>query len=67
MQSINVFFKEEDDFLYQRGAKNAAKKMNNKYVKSLILESDLSDERIAHIVKVDVDFVKNLRTELNNK
>ncbi|RQO74736.1 hypothetical protein DBR43_04950 [Pedobacter sp. KBW06] len=67
MQSVSTFFKEEEDFLYQRGEKKAKEKMSHAFVKSLILESDLSDDQIGRIVKVEVDFVKERRAELNNK
>ena len=67
MQSISTFFKEEEDFLYQRGEKKAKEKRNQEVAKSLLLESDLSDEKIARIAKVDVDFVKKIRAEMGNK
>lgn len=63
MQSVSTFFKEEEDFLYQKGEKVRS----HEVAKSLILELDLPDEQTARIAKVDVSFVKKLRSELNNK
>lgn len=63
MQSVSTFFKEEDDFLYKRGQR----KISYEVAKNLILESDFSDEKIALITKVQLNFVKNLRAEMENK
>lgn len=63
MQSVSTFFKEEEDFLYQRGQKER----NQEVAKSLILESDFSNKKIAHIAKINMTYVEKLRAELNAK
>ncbi|NQX39313.1 hypothetical protein SAMN05421820_102316 [Pedobacter steynii] len=67
MQSISTFFKEEDDFFYQRGKKETKEKMSHAVIKNLIIKLGLTDEQAADIIEVDVNFVKNIRAELNNK
>jgi len=67
MQSVSTFFKEEEDFLYQRGEKKAKEKRNHEVAKSLILESDFSDEKIADIAHVEMENVKKLRAEMESK
>lgn len=63
MQSVSTFFKEEDDFLYQK----AEKVKNQAFVKNLIVKLGFTDEQAADFVEVDIDFVKNVRAELNNQ
>ena len=63
MQSVSTFFKEEDDFLYQRGEKVR----NQTFVKNLIVKLGFTDEQAADFIEVDIDFVKKVRAELNNK
>lgn len=63
MQSVSTFFKEEDDFLYQK----AEKVKNQAFVKNLIVKLGFTDEQAADFVEVDIDFVKKVRAELNNQ
>jgi hypothetical protein len=64
MESVSKYFKEEDDFLFERGEAKGEVKKDNFFVKNLILESDWSDERIARISGVSVEFVKGVRETL---
>ena len=60
MESVNTFFKEENDYLYRRGA---AKKSHS-IVENLILKLGLTDEQAADVAEVDTDYVKKVRAEL---
>jgi hypothetical protein len=53
-ESVNTFFKEENDYLYRRGA---AKKSHS-IVENLILKLGLTDEQAADVAEVDTDYVK---------
>ncbi len=60
MESVTKFFKEENDFLFKKGEV----KKDNVYVENLILKLGLSDEQIADIGKVSIDFVRSVRARL---
>jgi hypothetical protein len=63
MESVSTWYKEENDFLYRKG------KLEGKLevVESLIKKLKLSDNHIADLAKVDLDFVKGVRQQINNK
>lgn len=63
MESVSTFFKEENDFLYQKGEQ----KKSHSVVVNLIKELGLSDERAAKIAEVSLEFVKQVREELKKK
>ncbi len=66
MQSVSTFFKEENDVFYRRGAEKGEvvgeEKKSFAVVANLISELALSDEKIARIAEVSIDFVKKVRT-----
>jgi len=64
MESVTKYFKEENDFLFKKGEVKGEVKKDIFFVKNLISESDWSDERIALISGVSVEFVKSVRETL---
>jgi len=68
MKSITKYFKEERDPLYRRGeAKGKAEgieKNQELMIRNLIEQLNLSDEQIAGIAEVSVDFVKMIRIRI---
>lgn len=63
METITKYFKEEKDPLYRRGeAKGKAEVVEN-----LIVKLGLSDEQIAEVAEVTLDFVKKIRASLKKK
>jgi hypothetical protein len=71
MQSVTTFFKEEDDYLYQKGEiKGEIKgeeKRTHAFVKNLIVKLGLSDEQAADVAAVPADYVAKVRAELKKK
>ena len=67
MHSVSTIFKEQQDFLYQRGEKKAKEKMSHKLVENLILKLSFTDEQVADFAEVDMEYVKKVRIELSNK
>ncbi len=68
MESVTKYFKEENDVLFKRGEikgklQGEVEKSRN-IVENLILELGLSDETIARIADVSLDFVKSIRAGL---
>lgn len=64
MESVSKYFKEENDFLFKKGEVKGEVKKDGLFVTNLLLESDWSDERIAHIAAVSIEFVKSVRETL---
>jgi len=79
MQSVNTFFKEENDYLYRkgetkgesrgeiRGEKRGEEKKSHAVVENLITKLGFTDHQAAEVAEVDVDYVKKIRAELNKK
>jgi hypothetical protein len=71
MQSVSTWYKEENDFLYRKGRKlgviEGKLEEKREVVESLIKKLKLSDNNIADLANVDIDFVKRVRQEINNK
>ena len=68
MESISKFFKVEKDFLYIRGMEEGIEKGESKkniaFTKSLILETGFDDDKIAKLVGISADLVKEVREAL---
>jgi predicted transposase/invertase (TIGR01784 family) len=72
MESISKFFKEERDFLYikgkekgiEAGIEKGESKRNLALTKSLLLETDFDDEKIASLVGVSLEIVKQVRASI---
>ncbi|WP_421826125.1 hypothetical protein [Larkinella sp.] len=58
------FFKEERDPLYMRGVEKEGLKKNIDFTKALLAENKFSIEDIARLVDVSVDFVKQMKKEM---
>ena len=75
MQSVSTFFKEENDYLYRKGEikgeiKGQIKgeeKKRHAFVVNLIIKLKLTDEQIAEVAEVDIEYVKKIRAELDRK
>jgi hypothetical protein len=59
-----IHFDYETDTLYLKGAEKEAAKNHRNFARNLILDTDLSDEKIASLVGVTIEYVKKLRLEL---
>jgi hypothetical protein len=68
METITKFFKEEKDFLYKRGAvkgrEEGREEEKFKLVTNMVAQSDLSDQQIASMAEVPLNFVKSVRDGL---
>ena len=71
MQSVNTFFKEENDYLYRKGEtkgeSRGEEKKSHAVVENLITKLGFTDHQAAEVAEVDVDYVKKIRAELNKK
>ena len=71
MQSVSTFFKKENDFLYKEGElKGVAKGMAinaRAIVENLLEKHRFSDDLVADYARVSVEYVKQIREELNAK
>jgi hypothetical protein len=63
MDTVTKFFKEENDYLYKRGEE----KKNHFFVESLIVKLGLSDEQVADVAAVSIEYVAKVRAELQKK
>ena len=64
METVTKFFKEENDFLYQKGEVKGREEEKLKFVTNLLAQSGLPDEQIASLAGVPVSFVKTVRDRL---
>jgi hypothetical protein len=64
METVSKFFKEENDFLYQKGEVKAREEERLKFVTNLLTQSVFPDEQIAGLAGVTVSFVKGVRDGL---
>jgi len=68
MQSVTTFFKVEKDIFYRKGEKKGIEKgieQNRRMVvENMLSKSYLSDENIAEINGISIDYVKELRASL---
>ena len=62
MESISKFFKVEKDFLYIKGMEEGVSKRNIAFVQSLIQGTEFDDNKIAELVGVSKDVVREIRT-----
>lgn len=69
METITKFFKEEKDFLYQKGEVHGLVKGREEkeleVVTNLIINFGLPDEQVAHIAGVPLSFVEGVKGRLN--
>ena len=54
------------DLLIEKGAFDKELQKNRDFVTSLIISTDFNDAKIATLVGVTIDYVKDLRLELKN-
>ena len=72
MDSISKYINIEEDGLYlqgiekgiQKGIEKGIEKGIHQFVVNLILGTDFSDEKIANLASISVEFVKQIRIEL---
>jgi len=64
MESITKYFKEERDPLYRRGEAKGKAEGIELMIRNLIEQLKLSDEEIAGIAEVSVDFVKKIQIKI---
>src|SRR5690606_18547425 len=68
METITKFFKEEKDFLFRKGEakgiEKGAEAKSYEVVKNLITELSLTDDTIARVAEVSLEFVKKVRNDL---
>ncbi|MCE7041037.1 hypothetical protein [Dyadobacter sp. CY312] len=62
MESISKFFKVEKDFLYIKGMEEGESKRNIAIIQSLIQGTEFDDNKIAELVGVSKDVVREIRT-----
>lgn len=71
MDSVSKFFRVERDPYYKRGVIKGkietSEKMKHAFVKNLLMEPGFSDEQVARLAEVSIDYVQQVRAELNNK
>jgi predicted transposase YdaD len=75
METVTKFFKEENDFLYQKGETKGIEKGESKgkeekshvVVENLIVKLGLSDEQAADVAAVSVEYVAKIRAALKKK
>jgi hypothetical protein len=71
METVTKFFKEENDFLYQKGEIKGSTKgkeeKSHEVVKNLIIKLGLSDEQAADVAAVPVEYIAMVRAELKKK
>jgi hypothetical protein len=71
MDSVSDFFRVERDPYYKRGIikgkTETSEKMKHAFVKNLLMEPGFSDEQVARLAEVSIDYVQQVRTGLNNK
>ena len=65
MDSITKFVSIEKDAAYMIGQDNARDQEQAKFVGNLLTETDFSTEKVAKIVGVSVEFVKNIQQKLS--
>jgi hypothetical protein len=67
-ESITKYFKEENDFLYQKGEKigeqRGEQKKEYNFIVNLLEETDFSDEKIAALTDADLELVRQIREQL---
>jgi predicted transposase YdaD len=61
MESITKFFKVENDPFFREGEAKGREEGKRKEVENLIVKLGLSDEQVAEVAEVSVDFVKKVR------
>ena len=64
METVTKFFKEENDFLYQKGEVKGREEKGLEVVTNLIVNLGLPDEEAAVIAGVSVNYVKGVREGL---
>ena len=67
MEKISEWFKEEDDYFVRKNVNKANIKKDTTFVTNLIEGTDTSNEEIATLVGVSVEFVEQIRKELKEK
>ncbi|TDO20309.1 RpnC/YadD family protein [Pedobacter duraquae] len=67
MQSVSTFFKEENDFLYRKGEIKGADKKSHAVVMNLIVKLGFTDDQIAELAEVELEYIKKIRAELAKK
>ena len=67
MDSILPYIKEENDVLYIRGQRKAQEKAEERFVRTLLTEPDMTVERVAKLAGVSVEFVEQVRQKMAAK
>jgi len=71
MQSVSTFFKEENDIFYRKGERigeiKGAEKARHTVIENLLTKLGVSDEKAAEIAEVSVEYVKEIRANLEPK
>jgi hypothetical protein len=60
-EEMPIHFDIETDTLYLKGIEDAAAQKDHLFVRSLLLDTDFSDEKIARLVGVTLEYVQNVR------
>jgi hypothetical protein len=63
MESITKYFKEENDFLFQKGELKERQRKEYIFINSLLEETNFSDEKIALMADADLELVQKIRAE----
>jgi len=64
MESVSKFFKEEDDFLFEKGEVKGREIERIEMIRNMIVKLGFSDEQIANTFEMPIDFVKSVRKRL---
>jgi hypothetical protein len=65
MEPISTFFKEEDDFFFQRGEVKGEARGRVEVIRNLLMKLHLTDGQAAGLAEVSVSFVHEIRKGLN--
>jgi len=58
MESVTKFFKEEDDFLFEKGEVKGREKERIEMISNMIVKLGFSDEQIANILGLPMDLIQ---------
>ncbi len=66
-EEMPIVYDIETDYLYLRGIEKGIEKEKAALAQNLILETDFTNDKIASLANVTVDFVEKLREKLKKK
>jgi hypothetical protein len=64
MDSIPKYIKIEEDELFIQGIETESNRKNRQFVINLITGTDFSNEKIANLASVKIEFVEQIRKEI---